>query len=133
MSGVCASPDTPIATPSGERPTADLQVGDLVYSVEHDAVVVGVPIARVRRVHVEHHSVLEIALEGGRSLEMSPLHPDARGVLLGNHRRGDLLDQDRIASITLIPYEYDSTYDILPASDTGSYYAAGALIGSTLR
>jgi hypothetical protein len=32
MCPVCASPDTPIATPSGDRPIAGLRVGDLVYS-----------------------------------------------------------------------------------------------------
>src|SRR5262249_18017295 len=36
---VCASPDTPIATPQGNRPIAELAVGDLVYSVDRDAVV----------------------------------------------------------------------------------------------
>jgi hypothetical protein len=35
---VCASPDTPIATPSGERHIADLRVGDLVYTIEGDAI-----------------------------------------------------------------------------------------------
>jgi hypothetical protein len=33
----------------------------------------------------------------------------------------------------VIPYEHAFTYDILPASETGTYYAAGALIGSTLK
>jgi hypothetical protein len=32
----------------------------------------------------------------------------------------------------LVPYAYDAAYDILPASSTGTYSAAGALIGSTL-
>ena len=36
---VCTSPDTPIATPSGERAIAELRVGDLVYSVDHGATV----------------------------------------------------------------------------------------------
>jgi len=129
---VCASPDTPIATPRGERPIAELRPGDLVYSVDHDAIV-AVPIARVRRVHVENHSVLKIALDGGRSLEISPLHPDANGVLLGNLHAGDMLERTRIERVTLIPYTHDSTYDILPASNTGTYFAAGVLMGSTLK
>lgn len=129
---VCASPDTPIATPEGERPIAELRPGDVVYSVDHDAIV-AVPIARVRQVHVENHSVLKIALEGGRSLEISPLHPDAEGVLLGNLHAGDLLERTRIERVSLIPYTHDSTYDILPASDTGTYFAAGVLMGSTLK
>jgi hypothetical protein len=129
---VCASPDTPISTPTGERPIAELRVGDLVYSVDHDAVV-AVPVAAVRRVHVDRHSVLAIALTGGRSLAISPLHPDARGILLGNLHPGDEIDGERIESVALVPYEHDSTYDILPESDTGTYYAAGVRIGSTLH
>lgn len=129
---VCASPNTPIATPEGERAIAELRPGDLVYSVDHDAIV-AVPIASVRRVHVENHSVLKIALEGGRSLEISPLHPDAEGILLGNLHAGDVLERTRIERVSLIPYTHDSTYDILPASDTGTYFAAGVLIGSTLK
>jgi len=127
----CASPDTPIATPEGERAIAELGIGDLVYSVDRDAIRV-VPIARVRRVHVAHHSVLRIALGGGIRLQISPLHPTADGRLLGALRVGDLLDGHRIERVELIPYDADSTYDILPASETGTYFAAGALIGSTI-
>lgn len=128
---VCASPDTPIATPTGERPIEDLRPGDLVYSVEHDGVVV-VPIARVRRTPVDHHSVLRIRLAGGRVLEVSGLHPTAEGVPLANLRRGDVLDHTRIEEVKLVPYTHDATYDILPDSGTGTYFAAGVLLGSTL-
>jgi hypothetical protein len=31
-----------------------------------------------------------------------------------------------------VPYEHPFTYDILPASSTGTYIAGGKLIGSTL-
>jgi len=129
---VCASPDTPIATPSGERAIAELHVGDLVYSVDKESIL-AVPITRVRRVPVHHHSVLKILLAGGRKIEISPLHPTAEGVPLANLRAGDLVDRTRIERVELIPYTHDSTYDILPASETGTYFAAGVLIGSTLK
>ena len=45
---VCASPTTPVATPVGDRPIADLEVGDLVYSIDHSSLAV-VPIKRVHR------------------------------------------------------------------------------------
>ena len=32
----------------------------------------------------------------------------------------------------VVPYAHDFTYDILPASDSGTYFAGGALVGSTL-
>jgi hypothetical protein len=45
---VCASPDTPIATQTGDTAIASLDVGDRVYSVDHDRVVL-VPLVRPRR------------------------------------------------------------------------------------
>jgi hypothetical protein len=128
----CASPDTPIATPDGERVIAGLRVGDLVYSVDHDAIV-AVPIARIRRHPVQRHSVLRLVLDGGSSLEISGSHPMADGRSLGDLRAGDRIDARRVESVGSIPYAHDSTYDILPASSTGTYFAAGALIGSTIR
>ncbi|HEX7602282.1 MAG TPA: hypothetical protein VF316_11780, partial [Polyangiaceae bacterium] len=38
-----------------------------------------------------------------------------------------------IVAVEEIPYAHAYTYDILPDSDSASYFAAGALIGSTLR
>jgi hypothetical protein len=31
-----------------------------------------------------------------------------------------------------VPYLHDATYDILPDSSSGAYFASGVLIGSTL-
>ena len=38
-----------------------------------------------------------------------------------------------VTSIEWVTYEQPYTYDILPGTDTGYYFAAGAMIGSTLR
>ena len=129
---VCAAPNTPIATPSGERPIESLRAGDLVYSVDHDATV-AVPLLKVRRTLVAHHNIIRVALENGRVLEISPGHPTADGRDFGDLLAGSKLDADHtVRSAEIVPYAYDATYDILPASSTGTYYAAGALIGSTL-
>jgi len=129
---VCASPDTPIATPQGDRAIADLRPGDLVYSVDHDAVV-AVPVARVNRAAVHDHRVVRVALASGAVLEISPRHPTADGRTFGDLRVGELLDGVRITSVGLVPYAHPYTYDVLPLSDTGTYYAGGARIGSTLK
>lgn len=128
---VCASPDTPIETPDGERPISALRVGDLVYSVDGNAIR-AVPVARTRRVPVQHHHVLRIVLDDGSELEISPLHPTADGRPLSALVVGDVLGERRVASMALVPYTHDATYDILPASSTGTYFAKGALMGSTL-
>ena len=132
MCPICASPDTPIATPNGEQPIASLRAGDLVYSVDHDAIVV-VPLLKVEHTSVAHHRVVRVALEDGRVLEISPGHPTADGRTFGDLLAGSQLDAEHaVLSAELVPYSYDATFDILPASSTGTYYAAGALIGSTL-
>ena len=128
---ICASPDTPVATPSGARAIADLVVGDLVLSVEQGRVV-AVPVVGVRRVPAPHHVVRRVRLEGGATLSISAPHPTADGRTFGDLVAGDRLDGVPIESVEVVPYGFDATYDILPASSSGAYFAAGVLIGSTL-
>jgi hypothetical protein len=128
---VCASPETPIATPAGTRPIAALRVGDLVYSVDHGSVVV-VPIEAVRQIQVNHHLVRQVFLETGATLQISDRHPTADGRTFGDLGPGDNLDGIKIRDVLAAPYAHEFTYDILPASDTGTYFAGGALIGSTM-
>lgn len=127
----CASPDTPIATPEGNTPIASLRVGDLVYSVDRGRVTL-VPIVKTNRTAVSRHSVVRVVLEGGGVLEISALHPTADGRTFGGLRRGDRLDGVDVVSATVVPYSHDATYDILPDSDSGAYFAGGVLVGSTL-
>jgi hypothetical protein len=127
----CASPDTPIATPSGERPIAALRPGDLVYSVNGHAIA-AVPINSVSRNPVMGHHVLRLRLANGNVLEISAMHPTADGRTLASVTPGSALDGVRVVSVELVPYPHGHTYDILPDSDTGTYFAGGVLIGSTL-
>lgn len=128
----CAAPDTAIATPLGERPIASLRAGDLVYSV-HDGATVAVPLLRASSTPVRSHRVVELRLEGGAVLWMSPGHPTADGRDFASLSRGDLLDgEHRVESARWVDYVHDRTYDILPDSSSGAYFASGALVGSTL-
>jgi hypothetical protein len=128
---VCAAPDTPIATPQGERAIASLRVGDLVYSVEGGAVK-AVPILRVRQTTVSAHHVMRVKLATGVTLEISGGHPTADGRSFADLRSGSLLDGVLVISAEKVSYSYTSTFDILPASSTETYFAGGALIGSTI-
>jgi hypothetical protein len=130
--GVCAHPDTPIATPSGERRIADLHAGDLVLS-EHRGRLVPVPLRRATKTEVRDHAVVELTLSNGRQLRISAGHPTADGRLFADLALGGELDGARIEGIATRAYDAAHTYDILPDSDSGSYVAAGVLIGSTLR
>jgi hypothetical protein len=129
---ICNAPDTPIATPDGNRAIASLVPGDLVYSIHHGQIAI-VPIAETGRQAAQRdHRVVRLLLATGMVLEISPRHPTADGRRMGDLAANDQLDGVRIISATLVPFRHSHTYDILPASDTGTYYAGGMLIGSTM-
>jgi len=127
----CNAPDTPIATPEGDRPIASLVPGDRVYSMNRGRLEI-VPIAQVGSRPQRDHHVVRLELATGVVLEISPRHPTADGRTLGSLAAGDRIDGVRISSAALVPYRHSHTYDILPASDTGTYYAGGVLIASTM-
>lgn len=103
-----------------------------MYSVDHDAIV-AVPLIRIGKTPVGVHRVVRLALRDGSVLEVSPGHPTADGRTFGQLVAGSHLDgQHVVESAELVPYQYDATYDVLPASSTGTYFAAGAEVGSTL-
>lgn len=130
--GVCASPDTPIATPTGNRPIAELRPGDLVFS-EHHGALVAVPLLEVVRRPVQGHVVVHLVTAGGSTLDISAPHPTADGRRFADLKVGDLLDGQPILVREVVAYPHPFTYDILPASSTGTYVAGGRLIGSTLQ
>jgi hypothetical protein len=109
-----------------------LAAGDLVYSI-HEGQIVAVPIEKTNRVAVHAHEVVRVRLTTGAILEISPGHPTADGRTFADLRIGDSLGDVRIIGVEIVPYAYDHTYDILPASDSGVYFAAGVPIGSTLN
>lgn len=112
-------------------PIASLHKGDLVYSVDHGHIA-AVPIARTNRAPAHHHVVMRFELANGSTLEISGGHPTADGRHFADLDRGDLLGGVRILRARAVAYHHAFTYDILPASDTGTYFAGGVLIGSTL-
>lgn len=128
---MCASFDTPIATPSGARAISELRVGDLVYSEESDAIV-AVPLLEVNSHPVSGHAMVQLTLADGNIVEMSASHPTADGRRFDELVTGDRLGDALIVSVSTVPYLGQATWDILPDSATGAYFAAGALVGSTL-
>jgi hypothetical protein len=128
----CASPDTLIATPGGQRAIAELQAGDLVYSVHRGQVVV-VPLLRTQRVAVKNHHVVRLSFVGGARVEMTPGHPTADGRTFGDLKPGQAVDGITLADTRVIAYQHEYTHDILPQSDSGTYFAGGVLVGSTMK
>ena len=128
----CAAADTMIATPDGERPISSIRVGEMVYSVDNDSSK-AVPVLIAQRAPVTNHTVIEVVLASGRTLHVSGKHPTADGRTFDDLRAGSELGGVLIVSAREVAYEGNATYDLLPASSTGTYVADGVLIGSTQR
>src|SRR5262249_12678937 len=94
--------------------------------------VVVAAIRETRRVPAHDHAVPRLLLDNRTVLEISGVHPTADGRKLSDLRPGDELDGVRVRDVTIVPYPYDATYDILPDTEIGAYFAGGVLIGSTL-
>jgi hypothetical protein len=77
--------------------------------------------------------MVHLVLADGRELLASPGHRTADGRQLGSLARGDSLDGSTITTWELVPYSGDHTYDLLPAGETGTYWANGILLSSTLH
>lgn len=127
----CTAPDTPIATPTGDRPIASLKPGDLVYSIDQGQTSV-VPIAEVQRVPADDHRVIRAVLADGQTLQISASHPLADGRTFNDLRAGQRLGDAVIVDAEEVPYEHGFTHDILPMSSTGTYFVAGIAVATTM-
>jgi hypothetical protein len=130
---ICLAADTRIDTPGGPIAVTELRVGMVVWTADAAGARVAAPILEVVRVAAPSaHQVVHLQLSDGRELWASPGHPTADGRELGNLQRGEALDGATITFVERVPYDRTFTYDLLPAGATGSYWANGILIGSTL-
>jgi hypothetical protein len=130
---ICLARGTRIATPSGDVAVEDLNVGDLVWTLDA-GVRVAVPLVEIGSTPVPAtHRVVQLRLSDGRAVDVSPGHPTADGRKVGDLRGGDGYDGAIVMSATLSPYSGGSTFDVLPAGASGTYWANGVLLGSTLR
>lgn len=131
---ICLAAGTLIDTPHGPIAVEDLRVGDSVWTVNGSGQRVAAPVLQTSRVPVPaSHQVVHVTLSDGRELWASPGHPTADGRTLGKLKITELLDNARVILVERLPYGETATYDLVPAGDTGFYWANGILLGSTLR
>jgi hypothetical protein len=130
----CLPPDARIATPRGDIPLARLAPGAPVWTLDRRGARVVRPIVAIRSVPVTtYHAVVQVTLADGRQLRASALHPAAdHRQIVGDWRVGDRVDGADVVDIVTIDYEHAATHDLLPAGDTGAYWADGVVLGSTL-
>lgn len=112
----------------------NLRVGDLVWTLGPDGDRVAAPLALIGATPVPaSHQVVHLVLDDGRALFVSPGHLTADGRQVGDLRAGDQLDGAVVVSAERVAYGGGATFDILPDSASGAYWANGVLLGSTLR
>jgi hypothetical protein len=131
---ICLAAGMLIDTPSGPVPVESLRPGVLVWTMDRAGLRQAQPIARVGKTHVpDTHQVVQLVLNDGRQLWVSPGHPTIDGRQVGDLQAGDTLDGGVVRSAERVRYTGAATYDLLPAGETGFYWANGVLLASTLR
>lgn len=130
---ICLAAATMIATPGGEVRVVDIRAGMLVWTALPDGRRVAARVVEVGSTPVPAgHLMVHLRLADGRDLLASPGHRTADGRALGSLAVGDRLDGSTVTGWELVPYAGDRTYDLLPAGPSGTYWANGILLSSTL-
>lgn len=134
MCPICLAENTMIATPSGEVNVKDVTVGMDVWSLDIHGNAVASKVLQISRTPVPAtHRVVRLQLSDGREVWVSPQHPSMNGGPVGELESGQSYDGALIQSARLVPYWADATYDLLPDSTTGEYFANGIPLKSTLK
>jgi hypothetical protein len=130
---ICLAAATLISTPNGEVRVTEVKVGMSVWTAGANGARIAEPVLEIGSIQVPSgHLMVHLVLADGRDLLASPGHRTADGRQLGSLARGDSLDGSTITTWELVPYSGDRTYDLLPAGETGTYWADGILLSSTL-
>lgn len=130
---ICLAAGTLIDTPSGMVPIESLRPGMLVWTVDAVGRRVVEPVLAVGKTAAPaNHQMVHLTLADGREIRLSPGHPTADGRTAGELAVGDRLAGSVVAAAERVRYAGAATYDILPAGETGFYWANGIILGSTL-
>lgn len=131
---ICLAVNTLIDTPLGAVPIQQLQKGISVWTTNKSGErVAGVVIKTSRAPVAIDHQMVQLILDDGRKLLVSPGHPIVDGRTVGSLIANDPYDGARVVSFERVTYDDVATYDILPSGETGFYWANGILLDSTLH
>jgi hypothetical protein len=129
---ICLAGNVRIATPKGEIPVAQIEVGMPVWTIDASG-------RRVRGVvldtgHMQApagHMVVRLELSDGRTVTASPGHPLAGAGTIGGLAPGERYDGAVVTGATLVRYA-GTTWDLVPSGPSGIYFADGVPLASTL-
>lgn len=129
----CLPANALIATPFGPVPVSTLSVGALVWTATAAGARVAAPLVAIESIPLAgDHSIALVRLDDGRTFRASSSHPLIDNTLVGALVLGALVDGARVTAIETLPYR-GATWDLLPAGETGTYWADSVRLGSTLR
>ena len=82
----------------------------------------------IRRPVAQKTELMQVVLSDGRQAWLAPAHPTSDGRAIQDLQPNQKYDRAQIVSVRPVVYEQGFTYDILPAGDTGYYWANGILV-----
>jgi hypothetical protein len=130
---ICLAAATLISTPGGDMRVTDIEPGMVVWTAGLDGRRIAAPVLEVGSTRVPaSHRMVHLVLADARELLASPGHRTADGRQLGSLAKRESLDGSTIVLWELVPYSGERTYDLLPAGGTGTYWANGILLSTTL-
>lgn len=130
---ICLARGTQIATPTGPVAVEDIREGLIVWTMDERGGRVAAAVERAGNMTAPaDHVVVHLVLADGREFYASPGHPLADGRLLGSLVAGDRVDGSIAVFAGRVPYGLGTTFDLLPAGPTGSYWAGGVPLQSTI-
>lgn len=131
---ICLASNTNISTPNGDINVKNIKVGMHVWSLNKKGEKVVSTVIKISNTDVlKTHKVVHLVLSDKREVWVSANHPTINGLYVGKLKVGDIYDGFKVLTSELINYWDNKTYDILPDSETGYYWANGILLGSTIH
>jgi len=131
---ICLSEGTLIATPDGPVHVEEITNGMIVWTTDSSGRRVPAKVTATNRTPVPaSFRLLRLTLEDGHTVTASPGHPASSGKPLGEYQTGEFIDGARIIAVESVTYGGSATYDLLPAGETGVYFANGIVLKSTLK
>lgn len=131
---ICLASNTLIDTPEGVTNVKEIKVGMYVWSFNKARTRIKSKVIKIGNSTVPvDHRMVHLVLADGRQLWVSPNHPTILGTPVSRLLTGQIYDGSQIRSTSQASYWDTKTYDLLPDSETGIYFANGIPMESTLK